>query len=150
MARRRSLKGVLAGFLGTYTSRYSDHRGYWLFGQLPDAELENSSIDLLSIGSSGSLSSDAAHRLAVTKFADQVAKAGLPMEVIESACLSIEATGEPVRCWQGDHRSVGRRVIFTARVQTDTGTLFEVTRDTVVAPHDPNKERRRHESDWGT
>ncbi len=28
------MKGVLHNFLGTLTSRYSDHRGYWLFGPL--------------------------------------------------------------------------------------------------------------------
>ena len=34
MPTRNALKGVLAGFLGTYTSRNSDYRGYWLLGFL--------------------------------------------------------------------------------------------------------------------
>ncbi len=32
--RRRIIKAVLDNFLGTYTSRYSDFHGYWLFGFL--------------------------------------------------------------------------------------------------------------------
>ena len=34
MPRRRTIKGVLDNFLGTYTSRYSDYDGYWLFGMV--------------------------------------------------------------------------------------------------------------------
>jgi hypothetical protein len=34
MPGRRSITGVLCGFLGTYTSRYSDFDGYWIFGFL--------------------------------------------------------------------------------------------------------------------
>ena len=32
MPTRRVIKSVLHNFLGTYTSRYSDYNGYWLFG----------------------------------------------------------------------------------------------------------------------
>ena len=41
---RRHLKSVLAGFLGTYTSRYSDFQGYWLFGFIVEV------IDLMDLG----------------------------------------------------------------------------------------------------
>ena len=43
---RRIIKGVLHNFIGTYTSRYSDYDGYWLFGMVVRdvAELR---IDLL-------------------------------------------------------------------------------------------------------
>ena len=34
MVRRQVIKGALRGFLGTFTSRYSDFHGYWLLGQL--------------------------------------------------------------------------------------------------------------------
>jgi hypothetical protein len=47
MATRRVIKSVLRNFLGTYTSRYSEIRGYWLFGFLvPD--LGELHFDLLS------------------------------------------------------------------------------------------------------
>lgn len=44
------MKSVLRGFLGTYTSRYSDYRGYWVHGQLPPDLLE-CTIDLLGSAS---------------------------------------------------------------------------------------------------
>jgi hypothetical protein len=46
MKPRRIIKGVLHNFLGTYTSRYSDYDGYWLFGMLV-RDVEELSIDLL-------------------------------------------------------------------------------------------------------
>jgi hypothetical protein len=41
------MKSVLAGFLGTYTSRYSDLRGYWLHGQVPFHNVDLD-VDLLA------------------------------------------------------------------------------------------------------
>ena len=46
MAKRRAIRGVLGNFLGTFTSRYSDYDGYWLFGFLV-ADLKDLRIDLL-------------------------------------------------------------------------------------------------------
>ncbi len=47
MATRRTMRGVLGNFLGTYTSRYSDFDGYWLFGFLV-SDLGEFRIDLLA------------------------------------------------------------------------------------------------------
>lgn len=48
MARRRVIKSVLHNFLGTYISRYSDFRGYWLFGFLVSNRFDfESEFDLL-------------------------------------------------------------------------------------------------------
>ena len=74
---RRAILGVLGNFLGTYTSRYSDYEGYWLFGFLV-TDIGELRIDLLA-PSAGE--SDAplgvAVRSAAAQFADQVQKAGL-------------------------------------------------------------------------
>jgi hypothetical protein len=32
MVTPRAIRGMLRNFLGTYTSQYSDYKGYWLFG----------------------------------------------------------------------------------------------------------------------
>ncbi len=47
MACRNAIRGALNGFLGTYTSRYSDFGGYWLFGLVAN-ELRQLQIDLLA------------------------------------------------------------------------------------------------------
>jgi hypothetical protein len=74
--RRRNLKGVLAGFLGTYTSRYSDYQGFWLFGfivGLPNP-LE---IDLLGVQENALSPEDMAGDLARVKFREQLRSTAL-------------------------------------------------------------------------
>lgn len=53
MPTQRAIRGVLGNFLGTYTSRYSEHDGYWLFG-LVVAELGELEVNLLADPDDGS------------------------------------------------------------------------------------------------
>jgi len=76
MPTRNALRGVLAGFLGTFTSRYSDFDGYWLLGFLvKEREIV---IDLLADPSDDSSPVSAARHLAAVKFGEQLQKSGLP------------------------------------------------------------------------
>jgi hypothetical protein len=43
----RKIRGVLHNFLATYSSRYSDYDGYWLFGVLAQ-ESGHLQIDLVN------------------------------------------------------------------------------------------------------
>jgi hypothetical protein len=90
LTSRRVLNSILYNFLGTYTSRYSDLGGYWLFGFLIE-NITHISIDLLdqSIVDAGTNPLTFARKLAVTKFSEQVAKSGLPNSVIREAHLEI-------------------------------------------------------------
>lgn len=107
MARRRPIRGALAGFLGTFTSRNSDHHGYWLLGQLPDSVLTEGVFDLRNPCHGICVVTTVARELAATRFEEQVVKAGLRMAVVQSARLRIHAIGQDIECWQGDHRSKG-------------------------------------------
>jgi hypothetical protein len=87
--RRRNLKGVLAGFLGTYTSRYSDYQGFWLFGfivGLPNP-LE---IDLLGVQENALSPEDMAGDLARVKFREQLRKHGFELSAVRRTRLVIE------------------------------------------------------------
>ena len=79
MSSRRIIKGVLHNFLVTFTSRYSDFEGYWVFGFLV-ADMDTVAINLLdaSTESADDKPLTFAKRLAVQRFAEQIAKAGLP------------------------------------------------------------------------
>ena len=90
MKPRRIIKGVLHNFLGTYTSRYSDYDGYWLFGMLV-RDVEELSIDLLcpSIDAASPLSAVAAIQLAAQKFREQMEKSGLSVLCAQEARLHI-------------------------------------------------------------
>ena len=70
VANRRVIKGVLDNFLGTYTSRYTDYEGYWLFGLLV-ADLGEVEFDLLAAGGSPDSPLGVAELAASLKFADQ-------------------------------------------------------------------------------
>lgn len=139
---------MLHNFLGTFASRYSDHRGYWLFGQLP-VGLDRCSVDLRGDPPEGESPVEVARRLAIRRFNEQVRKAGLDRSVVAEALLSW-TRAEPVLGWQGDHQVSGHRVELRARVVTDMGRAVERRHVCFVAPHDPSRERRRLRVDWGT
>ena len=145
---RRAMRSVLRGFLGTYTSRYSDFRGYWLHGQLPSDLLE-CTIDLPGPRLFGTDPAEAVRRLAVRRFAEQLHKSGLTSDVVREATLRIAKTPEVVQGRQGDFVADGNMVRFTARSVMDNGRVYQDECTVFVAPHDPDKERRRHEVDWG-
>ena len=149
LTTRRVMRSVLRGFLGTYSSRYSDYRGYWLHGQLPSEALE-CTIDLLGCAPVRDGPTEAAQRIAVRRFAEQLHKSGLTFDVVREATLQIARTVEVIKGRQGDSVADGHMVRFSARSVMDNGRVYQDECTVVVAPHDPEKERRRLEADWGT
>ena len=148
MASRRVLKSVLHNFLGTFASRYSDHRGYWLFGQLP-ADLDRWVVDLRGDSPEGEAPVEVARRLAIRRFTEQLGKVGLDMSVVREAALSLTRVA-PAVGWQGEQEAGGHRVELQVRVVTDRGGNIERRQSIFVAVHDPSRERRRLPVDWGT
>jgi len=143
------MKSVLHGFLGTFTSRYSDHQGYWLLGQL-HFDVAPWTVDLLARSSEGASLHEITCDLARRRFGEQVAKSGLPVDVVREATLRLVRDPQPVEGWQGDHRVQGWMFNVSTRVVMDNGRVFEKQQAVFVAPHDPSKERRRNPVDWGT
>jgi hypothetical protein len=143
MASHRVLKGVLHNFLGTYTSRYSDFDGYWLFGFLVGAlgELE---FDLLRPRAGDPDSPlDFAASLAATKFADEMCKAGIEPSRVLEARLTIKRSPDVVKgpvnhtpCCGGYH------VTFRATAVVRPNRRYERETLLFVAPHDPQIELR--------
>lgn len=148
MTSRRVLKGVLHNFLGTFASRYSDLRGYWLFGQLP-ADLDRWVVDLRVDTPAGEAPVEVARRLAIRRFKEQLRKSGLDMAVVQEAALSW-TRAEAALGWQGEHEAEGHRVELRVRVVTDKGGVIERGQSIFVAAHDPSRERRRLPVDRGT
>jgi hypothetical protein len=122
---RRAMNGVLAGFLGTYTSRYSDYHGYWLFGFLV-ADLDRLVIDLLGADSEPQAGPSAvAASIARERFADQLAKAGLSPVGLREAQLELTRESGTGEVWVDGWRDDGNALRFTVRVRFDTGRRFE-------------------------
>ena len=142
---------MLCGFLGTYTSLYSDLRGYWLHGQLL-FDTPEYHIDVLTTPLD--LDTDEpvaiAQRLAIRRYWEQFAKSGLDAAFVRSADLKIRMQLEIVNGCQGDHRSDGHMIEFAAAAVMDNGRSYERKLTVFIAPHDPRKERRRSTDDWGT
>jgi len=139
--RRRQLNGVLAGFLGTYTSRYSDFEGYWLFGFIVEA-IDLLEIDLLARPSSAAGAVAKAESLARTKFREQLRKHGFEESATVEATLRIQPGAEEVERLAGDLRRLGRDLTFRASVLSDTGTRYNRSQTVFVASHDPRFEQR--------
>lgn len=142
MPTSRVMNSVLPNFLGTFTSRYSEFRGYWLFGFLV-RDLREIEIDLLATSESDpERAADVAIATARSRFREQVVKAGLSVSRIEAARLTMcKLPGEseaPVngRICRGYH------VKFVAEASTHGTTLYRAERAVFVAPHDPAVEQR--------
>ena len=149
MPTRRVVKSVLHNFLGTYTSRNSDYRGYWLFGQLPPDRPEWT-VDLLGSAPEGDAPMDVARRLAIRRFAEQLSKSGRTLNSVREATLQVASGPKVVEGQQGDSIAEGHVVRYNARVVMGNRRVYEDERKVFVARHDPGKEMRRNEDDWGT
>jgi hypothetical protein len=147
MPTRRVVKAVLGNFLVTYTSRYSDFQGYWLFG-LVEAELGFLELDLLSSPIADKTPSAALRRFAIVKFRDQLSKSGLPQESLARATLTITKQPNTVAGWHGDRMTNGAMVDFRASVVLDNGREYAKVVTVFVAPHDPTIEWRRYPGYW--
>jgi hypothetical protein len=143
MTRRRNIQGVLPNFLGTYTSRYSDFDGYWIFGFLVEG-IGETSFDLLDASSECAEATEFAfaRRLAVRKFAEQLAKAGLPKSWFREARLDISKSAESKSGFVNGRSCSGYDLRFLAHAVTDLGSIYKSTASIFVAPHDPRMERR--------
>ncbi len=121
-------------FLGSYTSRYTENRGYWLFGFVVDklGELE---FDLLG----DSEATDTVVRLAATiasqRFREQLKKAGLTPTTIHTAKLMIKKRSDSVDGQVNGHLCRGYVLEFQVRVTSDLGKDFLSERHIFTAPH---------------
>lgn len=140
MHRRRKILSVLHNFLGTYTSRYSDHQGYWLFGFIV-REVDELRIDLLNGTANVHRSAviDRAVQVAVRKFLEQIVYDDLPIQWIREAKLDISKT-RPMHGIINGHQRSGVELRVCASAVMDIGTQYESKVLMFVAPHDPSVE----------
>jgi hypothetical protein len=144
MTRRRVIKRVLDNFLGTFTSRYSDFDGYWVFGFLVES-MDSMNLDLLNVIAEGIDVTPSAfvRRQATQKFAEQLMKAKFPTSRLQEAHLTI--TRSPVaRFGTVNHYRccAGYDVRLLASAVTDLEKTYSSTLSIFVAPHDPQAELR--------
>ena len=140
MVSTRAINQALYGFLGTFTSRYSECDGYWLLGFLVGRE--PLLIDLLHQSTIPAMSGDpvdVARAVAFERFKVQLSKARIERDEVQSATLRIETLG-------GVHGLVagraGRRMRFRTAVIVKGGRSVERAVDVGVAVHDPKFERQ--------
>jgi hypothetical protein len=143
MATRRTIKGVLQGFLGTFVSRYSDYEGYWLFGFLV-ADLDRLNIDLLAQKQLSTEKTPQAMTVALarTKFREQAIKATVSFEMIREAAIEILKLPGIQHGFIGHSARDGCGVLFRVTATMDNGKTYERETVVFVAPHDASVEIR--------
>ncbi|XGW00288.1 MAG: hypothetical protein ACAF41_15295 [Leptolyngbya sp. BL-A-14] len=143
MVSRNAVKGVLHNFLETYTSRYSDYDGYWLFGLLIEG-LEQLDIDLLKPQREvcRNAINSAAMQLATAKFKDQVEKGRLDLASFQQASLVITKSLASKDGYVNCHKSAGFEISFVIRATLHEDKTYECRKAIFVAPHNPKVERR--------
>lgn len=142
MPRRCEIPSVVHNFLGTYTSRYSDYRGYWLFGFIVE-EMKDLQFDLLN----GLDQPDdttpivVAGQLAAMRFLEQMEKAKVPIQWVREARLVVSKSHERIGVVNQKPKS-GLELRFSVSVVTDLGRQYVSSDFLFVAQHDPSLERR--------
>jgi hypothetical protein len=140
--KQKIIKSVLWNFLGTYMSRYSEFRGYWLFGFFVKS-LEQLEFDLLAEEACRPGAPQAAARaLAGKKFREQMEKAGLSIAQLRKARLTISRLPGAVDGKINNRLCTGYNVSFKAGAFMDNGKQYERERRVFVAPHNPWVEMR--------
>jgi hypothetical protein len=142
MKQAQSMKGVVANFLATYTSRYSDFGGYWVFG-VYFHDLADLRLDLLSNVEAGH--ADPSHpvaRMAAAKFQEQMALARIRRTRVQEAWLTVDRLPASTEAEVNGRLSQGALVRFVTGVKMVGGRSFDCERIVFVAPHDPQVERR--------
>lgn len=135
MVTRRVIQGVLGNFLGTYMSRYTDFKGYWLFGFLI-GDLEGIGIDLLASTFAETVTPlDKAAHWARAKFEDQMRKAGLIEAQVREAWLVLRRLPGSVGGSINNHLCEGYKMSFTVGAVMDNGRRYEREQSVFVAPH---------------
>jgi hypothetical protein len=141
---RKRIKSILHNFLGTYSSRYSDYEGYWLFGMLTRDGLINLQIDLLNTSKESGKKIlpmvSVARHLAATKFQEQMEKERLPLSCIREAHLDITTRPNSLVGQVNGRPSLGYNVHLIACAISDHGKTFTSEIIIFVAPHNPLSE----------
>lgn len=146
MPRRRAIKAVMRNFLETYTSRYSDYEGYWLFGQVID-KFERLEFSLLVNGGTATeVVIAAVGRLAVERFAQQLKAARISRLWIRDAQLTMVRLPGQLSRLVNCHERNGHLLRFAFRALSDHGKVYACEKQVFVAFHDPTLEMRR--STW--
>jgi hypothetical protein len=142
MPTRRAIKSVLHDFLGTYTSRYSEYDGYWLFGFMVES-LDRAEFDLFKADCNSLDTFDEfARQVAVARFTDQLRKSKLERSRVREARLLIKRLPNTIIAQVNGRPSNGHGVRFEVAAVTDTGRRFEAAKTIFVAPHNPHVEIR--------
>lgn len=142
MPRRREIRGVLNGFLGALSSRYSDFGGYWLFGFLVEAP-RIAPINLLKAPPEHiPTAQEALERRARILFQQMLRQSGLDGGQVGTASLTLRVSEDTRRDYPRGRWRLGYEVTLAAEATSDLGRRYTATYADIIAPHDPSKEQR--------
>ena len=147
MRESSRIRNALAGFLGTYSSRNTDYKGYWLFGFIVDCLSELHIDPLMQPRSLASTALHAARDLARAKFLDQLLKNGITVDRVRQAALTVRRLPGKLERSIDDHVRAGFMVNFHIEAVMQDDRSYDRSCIVFVAPHDAEVERRsaRHE-----
>ena len=147
MARRRHLKGVAAGLIGSFLSRNNDVDGWWALGLLRLGHLELDGPPLvidLFVDDEGD---DVVVVAIRARYRDLLARLlerhGVDAALVCAARISVrvvpyDESVDGLRPLRGD------LIRGIAEIIDDRGVIFRATGMTRCDPHDPHREQRAH------
>jgi hypothetical protein len=147
MMRRRELKGIASGLVGTFVSRNNDVDGYWALGKLC-ALARRADVNLLEIHlhtSSVIAATDPLLTLLASRYAERLAsmlaRRDIPSSMVRSACIAIQF-GTTDRFPVPPPSTWGAPFICTFTLTDDLGVERCASLTAWCGPHDPRRESR--------
>ena len=144
MAKRKTLKGIAHGLLGTFVSRYNDINGYWGLGvlrQLADKRsLQSLELDLLGSNTEHPVLKDVETRYR-TWLLETLPKVRIAPTQIAQAEIRI-FFAEEIDFPDAVRSTRGKPYKCTVTITRRDGVAVSAERIGYCGPHDPSKEHR--------
>jgi hypothetical protein len=147
MARRKDLKGIVSGLVGSFISRNNDVDGYWAIGMLC-LLAQNLGISCISISLAGGAEEEEAHPIIrliaehyLSMLQSMLAKTKVNPGWVQRAMIVTEfgtSGNQPVPTMS----TWGNPFVCTVSITDDHRRTWSASRAGRCVPHDPKRERR--------
>ncbi|WP_133406540.1 hypothetical protein [Parashewanella tropica] len=147
MGRRRELKSIASGLIGSFKSRNNDVAGYWGIGKLSKFAETNGTdevaIDLLAgfiQPTTCKFDGVISHYKAM--FMNNIASLNIPNQWVSKVIITVLFNQEYVEKYHFFGAALGSPCICKCEITDDNGQKYTVTTGTNCKPHNPKNESK--------
>ncbi|MGY8770964.1 MAG: hypothetical protein ACKVH8_21345 [Pirellulales bacterium] len=147
-ARRKELKNIAGGIVGSFISRNNDIDGYWGLGILyrfaNQRQVDMIQLDLLNLTiTPASTKFYPIVRYWNAKLEYHIERRSIPRSWLQSVIVTTKFNQEYEEKYHAWRSALGDPCLCTCEIKVNDGRVYSVTVGTNCWPHDPEREMRR-------